>query len=170
MDTCYEGKYLTLYDDNGWEWVKRNNCRTVVAIVPLLDGTKTIFVEQFRKPVQKDMIEFPAGLVGDGDNFTEPIEEAARRELIEETGYDSANMSFLCKGPASAGLSNEELELYLATDLIKVGEGGGIDDEDIKVHVVELSKVDGWLEAQQEQGKLIDLKVWSGLRFLERIK
>ena len=83
MKKEYEGKYLAFYNDNGWEWVERNNCRTVVVIIPILDGNKTVFVEQYRKPVKKNLIEFPAGLVGDGDDFNENIAEAAGRELEE---------------------------------------------------------------------------------------
>ena len=129
MNKKYEGKYLTFYEDNGWEWVERNNCRTVVVVVPILNGNKTIFVEQFRKPVGKSLIEFPAGLVGDGDDFHENISEAAGRELEEETGYLPGKLTFVTKGPTSAGLSDESLEIYLAEDLRKTGEGGGVDGE-----------------------------------------
>ncbi|MCM8541891.1 MAG: NUDIX hydrolase [Lentisphaeraceae bacterium] len=168
MDTLYSGKYLELVDDNGWEWVRRNNCRTVVVILPLLDGDKTVFVEQFRKPVGKSLIEFPAGLVGDGSDFDENVKLAAARELEEETGYYPEKLTFMIEGPASAGLSNENLEIFLAEDLKKTGEGGGVEGENITVHVVELANVEDWLRKQQEAGKVIDLKVWGGLYFINK--
>ena len=168
MKVCYEGKFLKFLDNNGWEWVERHNARTVAAIIPLLDNDKTIFVEQYRQPVAKNLIEFPAGLVGDGEDFGEDVSEAARRELVEETGYDSSKLTFITKGPASAGLRNEGSELFLAEELTKVSEGGGVEDEDITVHVVKLNSVDDWLTTQEDRGCLIDLKVWAGLRILNQ--
>lgn len=167
MNVLHQGKFLNLIDDNGWEYVVRNNCRTVVVIVPLLDNDKTIFVEQYRKPVQSSMIEFPAGLVGDGDDFDEDIKLAAARELEEETGYLPAELYKVAEGPASAGLSDESLEVYVARNLTKTGEGGGVEGENITVHVVKLSEVKNWLAAQEEAGKVVDLKVWGGLYFLQ---
>lgn len=167
MNVLHQGKFLNLIDDNGWEFVVRNNCRTVVVIVPLLDNDKTIFVEQYRKPVQSSMIEFPAGLVGDGDDFDEDIKLAAARELEEETGYLPAELYKVAEGPASAGLSDESLEVYVARNLTKTGEGGGVEGENITVHVVKLSEVKNWLAAQEEAGKVVDLKVWGGLYFLQ---
>ncbi|MCM8529272.1 MAG: NUDIX hydrolase [Lentisphaeraceae bacterium] len=168
MKTLYSGKYLELVDDKGWEWVKRNNCRTVVVILPLLDGNKTVFVEQFRKPVGKSLIEFPAGLVGDGEDFDENVKLAAARELEEETGYYPEKLTYMIEGPASAGLSNENLEIFLAEDLKKTGDGGGVEGENITVHVVELDGVEDWLIKKQEEGKVIDLKVWGGLYFINK--
>ena len=167
MKTLYSGKYLEFIDDNGWEWVKRNNCRTVVVILPILDGDKTIFVEQYRKPVGKSLIEFPAGLVGDGDDFDENVKLAAARELEEETGYFPDKLEFVAEGPASAGLSNENLELFLAEDLRKTGDGGGVEGENITVHIVEIDKVEKWLRSKEEEGLVVDLKVWGGLYFIK---
>jgi len=167
MKILCEGKFLNLLDDNGWEWVRRNNCRNVVVILPLLDGDKTIFVEQFRKPVGRALIEFPAGLVGDGEDFEEDIKLAAARELEEETGYLPGKLTFVAQGPPSAGLSDENLELFVAEDLVKTGDGGGVEGENITVHVVKLSEVRNWLKEQQEAGLVVDLKVWGGLYFLQ---
>lgn len=167
MKVLHRGKYLDLVDDKGWEWVKRNNCRSVVIILPLLDDDKTIFVEQFRRPIGQNLIEFPAGLVGDGEQFDENIKLAAARELEEETGYFPKKLTYMADGPPSAGLSDETLELFLAEDLLKTGEGGGVEGENIIVHIVKLSDVRMWLKEQEQNGKIIDLKVWGGLYFLQ---
>ena len=80
----------------------------------------------------------------------------------------SSKITFITKGPASAGLSNELMKIFLAEDMTKVGEGGGVDGEDITVHIIDLDDVDDWLSNQEKSGKLIDLKVWAGLRIIEQ--
>ena len=59
----------------------------------------------------RDVIELPAGLVEPGEN----MEEAARRELIEETGWSAGKLEFLAEGPISTGASTESLRAYLCT-------------------------------------------------------
>src|SRR3546814_20061374 len=75
----------------------------------------------------------PAGLVGD-DDASDTLESAARRELIEETGWDAARIDVLLVGPTTAGMSNERIAFARARDLPRVGDGGGVDDENITVH------------------------------------
>ena len=170
MKTHYEGNFLKFVSHDNWEWVQRNNCRAIAVIIPLLGKDQTIFVEQFRPPMEANLIEFPAGLVGDGDDFHENIIEAANRELAEETGYMAEKVTHLTQGPASAGLSDENLDLFLAENLRKVGEGGGVEGEEIRVHVVDLDGVEEWLGEQQKRGCIIDLKVWGGLYFLNKAR
>ncbi|NQZ56970.1 MAG: NUDIX hydrolase [Lentisphaeraceae bacterium] len=170
MEIHYEGSFLKFVTKDNWEWVQRNNCRAIAVIIPLLDEDQTIFVEQFRPPMNARLIEFPAGLVGDGADFEEDIVEAARRELEEETGYLAQKITHLVQGPASAGLSDENLDLFLAEDLCKIGDGGGVEGEDIIVHVVKLDSVEEWLYAQEKRGCIIDLKVWGGLYFLNKAR
>lgn len=167
MKILGEGHFLRLYDEGGWEWVQRNNCSGVAVIVPLTDDSKLIFVEQYRLPVRSQLIEFPAGLVGDVD-AGEAMLTAATRELEEETGYVSDDMRHVCRGPVTAGLTDELLDFYLAKGLRKVSEGGGDESEDILVHEVDLASVDSWLKEQQELGKMIDLKVYTGLYLLKQ--
>ena len=60
-----ETRYLRLVDDDGWTFVERANARAVVVIVPLTAERRLLFVEQYRVPLGRNVIEFPAGLVGD---------------------------------------------------------------------------------------------------------
>ena len=53
-----------------------------------------------------------------------------------------------------------------ARGLIKVGDGGGVDGEDITVHEVPLPQVDAWIEAKESEGCLIDAKLYGGLYLL----
>src|SRR3546814_16475222 len=77
----------------------------------------------------------PAGLVGD-DDASDTLESAARRELIEETGWDAARIDVLLVGPTTAGMSNERIAFARARDLTRVGDGGGVDAENITVHSI----------------------------------
>ena len=108
----------------------------------------------------------PAGLVGDiADSANEEAEEAAKRELFEETGYQASHWEYLTEGPSSAGLATEVYALFLATGAKQVGPGGGDDSEDICVHVVPLSEADAWLAAKRRAGIMVDPKVYAGLYF-----
>ena len=162
----YEGKYLKFINKKTWEFVERKNCSGVAIIVSVNDKNEAVFVEQFRMSLGKNIIEFPAGLVGDlGEN--EALEDAAGRELEEETGYKAEKITHLVTGPTAPGLTSEQVSFVLAEKLTKVSAGGGVENENITVHEIPLDKVDNWLKEQQEQGKLIDLKVFGGLYFLK---
>jgi ADP-ribose pyrophosphatase len=163
-----QGKYLKLVIRDGWEYVERVNCCGVVIIVGKTDDEKVVLVEQFRRPVQKNTIGFPAGLVGDERGRRgESLIAAARRELLEETGYRAAKITPFFEGPVSAGMCRDMVSILHAQGLTKVAAGGGIDDhEDIKVHEVPLVSVDAWLRRQVRQGRLVGPNVFAGLYFL----
>ncbi|MFH0986072.1 MAG: NUDIX hydrolase [Candidatus Omnitrophota bacterium] len=164
----HSGKYLDLIRADDWEYVKRKNCNGVVVIVPVTKDGKAILVEQFRRPVEAQVIEWPAGLVDDKASHSgETIEAAARRELLEETGYEAEQLTFLAGGPVSSGLSAEIITFYKAVDVVKKGAGGGDATESIKVHVVPLKEVDLWLYEMGKKGFLVDPKIYAGLYFLK---
>ena len=161
-----EGKYLRLVNRGGWEFVTRRNITGIVGIVAVTGEGKMILVEQRRPAIRKSVIELPAGLAGDAAGTAgEDLAVAARRELLEETGYEAAGMEYLCEGTASAGLSDEVIALYRATGLKKVGDGGGDEHEEIEVHEVPVGEVAAWVAGQARAGKGVDLKVWAGLYF-----
>lgn len=164
----YKGKYLELLREDNWEYVKRTNCRGVVVIVAMTGDQKVVLVEQFRRPVQAHVIEWPAGLVSD-QSFAGPetFEEAARRELFEETGYKAKHFGRVASGPVSSGLSAETITFFQALGVVKEGEGGGDHTESITVHEVPLKEVDLWLYEMEKKGRLIDPKIYAGLYFLK---
>jgi ADP-ribose pyrophosphatase len=167
IQTLYQGKYLRLLRSGTWEFVKRNNVCGIVGIVAVTDARELILVEQFRAPVNARVIELPAGLAGDlADAPVEDLALAAKRELLEETGYEASGMTLLAEGPVSAGLSDEVITLFRATGLTKHDDGGGDESENITVHHVPLDGIDAWLAEQRKAGKLIDLKLYAGLRFV----
>jgi ADP-ribose pyrophosphatase len=79
-------------------------------------------------------------------------------------------MAVLTHGPSSGGLTSETVTLFHATNLRRVGAGGGVAHEDITVHEVPLSTIDDWLEAKAKVGVLVDPKVYAGLYFIGRSK
>jgi len=164
----HKGKYLNLICEDHWEYVKRNNCSGIVVIVPMTQDGKVLFVEQFRRPVEAQVIEWPAGLVNDkASHASESMETAARRELLEETGYQAEHLSLLVGGPVSSGLSSEIITFYQALDVVKIASGGGDETESIKVHEVPLKEADLWLYEMEKKGFLVDPKVYVGLYFLK---
>ena len=92
------GRYLKLVIRDGWEYVERVNCSGVVIIVAKTAEDKVILVEQFRRPVGKKVIGFPAGLVNDHVyRRRESAASAARREFLEETGYLAGKIAMAIK-------------------------------------------------------------------------
>ncbi len=160
------GRFIRLVRRGRWEFAERVNAQGAAALVALTGENKLILVEQPRPAMDGLVIELPAGLVGDtpGDEH-EDMANAAGRELVEETGYEAANISFLAEGPSSPGLSSETLALFLATDLTRVGPGGGVEGEDITVHEVPVNEVENWLRDRIKAGYHVDLKVYSGIYF-----
>jgi ADP-ribose pyrophosphatase len=160
------GKHLRLVNDNGWEYAERVNASGIVAIVALTRENDLILIEQYRPAIRKRVIEIPAGLAGDipGEE-SEAFTKAARRELLEETGYRAHKLEPLFRGPPSAGMSTEMIDFYLARNVRRVGEGGGDHHEDIQVHVVPLEEAATWLRKKDTARRCIDPKVYTGLLF-----
>ena len=164
--TLFKSKYITLKRSGEWEFVDRNGTSGTVAIIPITMDNKIILVEQYRPPVQKNVVELPAGLAGDvpGEE-NEDLLAAAKRELLEETGYEAELMENITEGPSSPGIVSEIITFFKATDLRKKTFGGGVDSEELVVHEVGLDQVGDWLEGCSRTGKLVDPKVYVGLYF-----
>lgn len=168
--TIWQGKFLrsvlieytvrcnssSCREQRTWEAFERVNCDGVIGIVPFTDMNEIILIRQFRPPVNGFVIELPAGLVDPG----EPFEQAVRRELIEETGYEAGSVQFLTEGPMSSGASAEILSVYVATGLKHVGIGQRDETEDIEVIAVPLAQIPEKLKELKKNGDHIDLKVY----------
>ncbi len=164
-----EGRHVRLVRVDGWEWAERTGISGVVAIMALTPEREVLLVEQFRPPVQARVIELPAGLAGDiAGSEDEDLSEAALRELEEETGYTAKKITRVGRGPISAGLTDELLTFFEASELEKIGSGGGDESEDIEVHRIPLDQVHDWLVTRLNEGALVDPKVFAGLYWLSR--
>ncbi len=166
-DTLFEGHYLRLKKRDDWEYAERTNAGSAVIIVAVTPDDNLLFVEQFRVPMNTNTIEMPAGLVGDLDE-NDTIEIAAKRELLEETGWQADEIQVLMIGPSSAGMSNEMIAFARARKLTKINAGGGDASENITVHEVPVKDAPRWLAQKMADGYSMDPKLWAGLWLLDK--
>jgi ADP-ribose pyrophosphatase len=161
-----ETRFLRLMDRDGWFFVQRPNATGVAVILAVTDDGRLLLVEQHRPALGGSVIELPAGLAGDHEAHAgEELETAARRELLEETGYSCAQMEPLVTCASAPGLASEVMTLFRARGLRKEGPGGGVAEEGIVVHEVPLAEVPAWLEARSRAGAIVAIKVYAGLFF-----
>ena len=121
MKTIAEGKRVVILENDGWEYVERKKGKEAVAVIAQDDRGRVILTEQFRKPVGKQVIDYPAGLVGDEEGTSDPA-KTARKELEEETGFVCDEVELLAKGPTSAGITSELVSFYRARGVRKAGD------------------------------------------------
>ena len=153
----YQGKHLEFHVEQGWEYVSRVNATGVVGIIAVTTGDQIVLVEQPRLPLASRILELPAGLVG--DELAETFEEAARRELLEETGYAAESLTSLFSGPSSAGLTDEVVQIIRAEGLSRTHSGGGVGGESITVHTIPLETIETFIDAFEDSGGMVDFKV-----------
>lgn len=166
----YSGHHIGISERDGWEYAVRTNASAVVVLVPITDRDELVLVEQYRIPVQSQVVELPAGLVGDLDDPDEQMLTAAHRELVEETGFRAGKLTPFLECPSSAGLTSETVAFYLAENLVKVATGGGDSSEDIIVHCVPLAGADEWLVSMMQKGRMLDPKIYAALYWVSRLK
>lgn len=125
-----------------------------VGIVPILPDGRVLLIKQYRIALEKEIFEIPAGTREPGEL---PL-TTAKRELIEETGYRSDSFTQLSTIYTSPGILQEELTLYLATDL-EPGESAPEDGERIALTPLEWSEIDDMIRV----GEISDGKTLAGL-------
>lgn len=167
---CWQGSFLrtiilTYTDHSGnlrdWEAVERVNCNGVVAIIPVTADEEVLLVRQFRPVVNNFVIEFPAGLNDKGENAV----DAAKRELIEETGYISRDFILIARGPLSSGMSAEMMDVFLAKNACLASPQiqslyNTEETESIEIIKTPLRKIYYTLEDCRRRGDFIDLKIY----------
>jgi ADP-ribose pyrophosphatase len=163
------GKYLELVYEGGYEFARRLNVSGVVAVVAVTADRELVLTDQYRPAVKRRVLDLPAGLAGDtSQHRKESLAAAAKRELLEETGFKARSMKPLFAGPPSAGMSTEVVTFFLAPNVVRVEDGGGHHSEAIHVHLVPISRGEQWLKRTARRA-YIDPKVYAGLWFAERL-
>ena len=176
-----DNKYLNFMeaicpDGKRWAYVKRANSKGVVIIIPLildLAEPSTLFLKTCRPPLIAENIsefnlEFPAGLVGDEDN-SETIEEALKKELLEETGMSADKFVIkTSKLSSSAGCVSEIATVAIAyiknSRIVKnpIDDGGVIKDRIL----VRISEIKEFLKSWEERGQSIGAQTLGGVFYL----
>ncbi len=131
-----------------------------VMIIPILDDGQVVMERQWRYPLARSFIEFPAGKIDAG----EPPLETCRRELREETGYSAERFTFVARINNAISYSNEHIDLYLAEGLT-AGERKLDDGEFLDVLKVQPSQILEWVR----DGTITDVKTIIGSFWLDRL-
>lgn len=162
-NSIYEGKIIKLIKQkvelpNGLE-SEREIVRHPggVAILAFKDKETILLVEQFRKPIDKMLIEIPAGKLEKGED----PRDCGIRELEEETGYKAKNFTYLGKFVTAPGFCDEYIYLFKAEDLYN-GVKGGDDDEFINLREVNINTVKEMIK----NGEIEDSKTIAALMYI----
>jgi 8-oxo-dGTP pyrophosphatase MutT (NUDIX family) len=166
-DTVFSGRIFRVvrarFRHADGEEVERENVVHGGAVgIVVHDDEHLYLVRQPREAIMRDdVLEIPAGRL---DVEGEPPEEAARRELAEELGLEAEHWSHLKTYYSSAGFTNEELHLYVATGLRQVQKPEVEEDERIELVRWPLADLDGAIDA------CLDAKTLIGLLLLRRAR
>lgn len=152
----YQGKILELEEllvalPNG-KTAKREIVRHsgAVAIIAYKDKNTVLLVEQYRKAIEKTILEVPAGKIEKGED----VLLCGMRELEEETGYKSDKFTYLGKIVTSPGFCDEWIYIFKAEDLYKGDDSLGDEDEFINIHEIN----SGDIKKMIKDGKIEDAK------------
>lgn len=156
-EIVWQGRFITAKTRGKWEYVSRSRGISAAVILAVHDGA-VVLVEQFRVPLGLNCIELPAGMIGD-DTSGEAPELAAARELEEETGFRAGRIEALGEFYSSPGMVSESFHLMRAHDLERVHAGGGVEGENITVHVVPLDRLETFIADRRAAGCGVDVKL-----------
>ena len=164
-ELVYTGDYLKVYRDtvflpNGAssyrEYLKHPGA---VMIIPVFDNGDVLVERQYRYPMRKVFIEFPAGKKDAGEA---PL-ETAQRELLEETGYTAQRYTHITDIHNALAYCDEVIHLYIAEDLHDSGQQKLDDNEFVQVMRVPLAELMNWIR----QGWVSDVKTQLGAFWLQ---
>lgn len=157
IETMWAGRFITAKRQGKWEYVARSRGIKAAVIIAVDDG-HILLVEQYRVPLGKNCIELPAGLIGDEMAGEDPL-IAAGRELEEETGYRAGKLENLGEYYSSPGMVSESFTLVRAHELVRTGEGGGVEGENITVHRIAISEIRDFIAEKRAEGYAIDVRL-----------
>ncbi|UOQ47521.1 NUDIX hydrolase [Gracilibacillus caseinilyticus] len=165
-ETIFNGKVISLQvDDVSLPDGKTSKRELVkhpgaVAIIPVTEDNKIVFVKQYRKALEKTIIEIPAGKLEPGEKPA----ITALRELQEETGYTTEHLTYVTSFYTSPGFADEIIYLYQTQSLSKL-EQPLETDEDEFVELMELTMEEA--EALVESEEIHDAKTAYALLYLK---
>jgi ADP-ribose pyrophosphatase len=165
-EVVYDGHFLKVQRDtvrlpdgkiSQREYIKHPGA---VVILPVFDDGTVLLERQYRYPLDRVFIEFPAGKI---DPNEAPL-DCAKRELQEETGYTATEWKFVCTIHNAIAYSNEHLDIFLARGLT-AGESKLDDGEFLETFKSTVSEMLNWVR----EGKITDVKTVIGTFWLEKV-
>jgi ADP-ribose pyrophosphatase len=165
-ETIFEGKVIKLQVDEvrlpDGKTSKRELIKHpgAVAIIALTDEGKLVLVEQYRKAMERSLVEIPAGKLEKGE---EPAASAVR-ELEEETGYECEKMEWLTSFYTSPGFADELVHVFVAKNLKKKENAAALDEDEF-VELMELTLTEA--EQFMKEGKIKDAKTAYAIQYLQ---
>ena len=148
--------------EHQWSYVERNASRSAVVVIAHTQTSNSlVLIRQFRIPLAAWTYEFPAGLVDEGES----LEQAALRELGEETGYQGTVLSVSPALPTSAGLSSEYIHLVRVQCLDIPGEHAREAAEAIEMVLIDNqpAAIRDFLDQAAREAIAIDAKLYTYL-------
>ncbi|MFM0593167.1 MULTISPECIES: NUDIX domain-containing protein [Paraburkholderia] len=164
--TIYQGPFLTLKCDTvrlpdgkqaTREYVQHPGA---VMVIPLFDDGRVLLESQYRYPMGKVMVEYPAGKL----DANEGALACAKRELQEETGYTAREFVYLTRIHPIISYSTEFIDIYLARGL-SAGERKLDEGEFLELFTASVADVSEWIRT----GKITDVKTVIGTFWLEKV-
>lgn len=161
----YTGRFLRVYEDTvrcpDGHVAPREYLRHpgAVMVVPVLDDGRLVLERQFRYPLGRSIVEFPAGKIDPGED----VVACAQRELREETGYVAREWTYLGGFHNAVGYCDEKIEVYLARGLAFDATVDN-DGEVLEVFTATLPELLAWIDA----GEVTDVKTIIGAYWLQR--
>jgi len=125
-----------------------------VAVVAITDKGEILMVRQYRKAIERDLLEIPAGKLEKGESS----ETCVKRELMEETGYFPNDLKYLTSFYTSPGFSNEIIHLYLAKNLVIKASNADY-DEYLRAEKIPFEEAINKIQ----RGEIVDSKTITGL-------
>ena len=127
-----------------------------INIIPLTKEDQVVMVRQYRHGTRQVTLEIPGGMVEEGDTAA----QAARRELLEETGYEAGELSQLGVIDPNPAILNNRCTTFLAQNLTKLNSGNFDETEDIEVVLVPLKKIPKLIQTGTITNSLIVVAFW----------
>ncbi|OUW05846.1 MAG: hypothetical protein CBD16_00630 [Betaproteobacteria bacterium TMED156] len=162
-ESLHEGSFLKIHSD---KVITSDGCKSVreyavhpgaVAILPFINENTLLFERQWRYPINRSFLEFPAGKIDYGEV---PI-AAAKRELLEETGYKADEWAFLGEFHPVTSYSTEVIFLYMARSMTKINLQKTDDGECIDLLTLSCDKFFNFIENNKiTDAKTISMGFW----------
>jgi ADP-ribose diphosphatase len=142
-ELIFRNPWIELYQDKvetrtgkvmDYTWYKSSD---VAVIVPFLEKDKLVMIRQYRYPLRKVLLEFPAGHIENGEDAA----TTAKRELLEETGYIANKIDYVYTYHPSVSKSRQLVYIFRATDLIEEKDNHNGAEDIIRTEIVSVEEL-----------------------------